>query len=305
MNVLVTGGAGFIGSHIVDAYLAKGHKVVVIDNLETGNRGNIAASARFYEMDINQAPLEKIFNDEKIEIVNHHAAQASLPTSLEDPVFDARVNILATIELLKACVNSGIKRFILASTAGAILGKQDVYPADENHPIHPLSPYGISKLCSEYYVNYYGEYFGLKPIVLRYSNVFGARQNHLGEAGVVASFCHRLANNQPLIINGDGDQTRDFISVWDVVEANVLALDSHVTGTFNIGTGKETSINELAETLIKISRQQVELENRPARDSETRRSSVDGSKFEKSFGWNPGYSFSEGLEKTLNYFKAI
>ena len=243
MIILVTGGAGFIGSHIADRYIGLGHKVVILDNLSSGNLENVPSEGTFIEGDItDRERVLQIFNDYRIEVVNHHAAQMDVRKSVEDPAYDATVNILGTLNLLEAACQAGVEKFIFASTGGAIYGEQDQYPADERHATNPISPYGVSKLAAEKYIHYYHAQYGLRYFILRYSNVYGPRQNPHGEAGVVAIFCKALANNGQVTINGDGLQSRDYVYVGDVVEANVMALEQEANLLCNVGTGVETDV---------------------------------------------------------------
>lgn len=302
MNILVTGGAGFIGSHIVDAYIEQNHRVVVLDNLSTGKKENLNPRATFYQMDLLDPDLRKIFQKENIEVINHHAAQSSVNRSITDPVADANSNIIGTLQLLQNAVSFDISRVIFSSTGGAIYGDQASVPACEDSPCKPLSPYAISKLCVENYLGFYQNNYDLDAVVLRYSNVFGPRQDPFGESGVIAIFCNQLARHQSPVIFGDGEQTRDFISVADVVRANILALNSDCSGIFNIGTGKEISINDLTKRLIRVSGQKMEIKYEPARKGEQRRSAVNYQKFHEKYGWEPTRSLEEGLLDTWKYF---
>ena len=303
MNILVTGGAGFIGSQIVDAYINKNHHVVIVDNLSKGQKQFINPKATFHELSISSPSIEQIIKTNNIEIINHHAAQISVTDSVKDPVKDAESNIIGTLQLLQSAVKLGVKRFIFASTGGAIYGEQDYFPAKENHPQKPTSPYGISKLSIEGYLRFYQEQYGIKSIIFRYGNVFGPRQNPNGEAGVVAIFCNRLLKNQVPIINGDGEQTRDYIFIKDVVQANLLALNTEITSTYNVGTSKETSVNEITRILLQIAKSNISVEKIKRNNYEQLRSCLDYQKIEKSLGWKPMVSIEEGLIETYNYFK--
>ncbi|MZH01925.1 MAG: NAD-dependent epimerase/dehydratase family protein [Nitrospinae bacterium] len=303
MNILVTGGAGFIGSHITNAYIDAGHKVVVVDNLSSGERRFINTKAIFYPMDILDPEVETVLKKERIEVINHHAAQISVSESVLNPVFDANTNIIGTLKLLQFASSLNIKKFILASTGGAMYGDQKTFPASEDHPCQPVSPYGISKLCAEKYLNYFNKEHGLNTTVLRYSNVYGPHQNPHGEAGVVAIFCQLLVKDDEPIITGDGKQTRDFISVRDVVQANLIALDPDCSGTFNVGTGKETNVNHLTQNLIKVSGKTASIKYGPARSGEQRRSVIDHRKIKNRYGWKPKVSLREGLLETYQFFK--
>jgi len=302
MNILVTGGAGFIGSHIVDAYIREGHRVVVLDNLSTGKREQVHPDAAFYARDLKDPEVKDIFERENIEAINHHAAQISVTQSVADPVFDAEINIVGSLKLLQLAVSHQVRKFIFASTGGALYGEQDYYPADEEHPTQPMSPYGIAKLTVERYLNYYRENFNFHPTILRYSNVNGPRQDPHGEAGVAAIFCQQLLKDQQPVIFGDGEQTRDFVSVFDVVSANLKALSENCQGTYNVGTGKETSVNTIAANLIKASGKTLSPQHNPPRMGEQRRSSIDYGKFNKDHGWQPVQHLNEGLQDTFDFF---
>lgn len=300
---MVTGGAGFIGSHIVDRYINEGNEVIIIDDLSTGKKENINPQARFHHIDIRDKGMEAIFEKERPEIVNHHAAQMDVRRSTENPAFDADVNIIGTINLLENSVKYGVKRFIFASSGGAIYGEQKDFPAGEEHQQFPLSPYGVSKLAGEKYIHYYSKNFGLRYISLRYSNVYGPRQNPEGEAGVVAIFIGRLLKGKEPVINGDGEQTRDYVYVDDVVEANISAARSETEGSFNIGTGIETSVNKILSNLIDITKVDIKGIHGPPKKGEQRISVLDCSKAIKSLGWKPKVTLEDGLRRTVLYFK--
>ena len=300
---MVTGGAGFIGSHIVDRYINEGNEVIIIDDLSTGKKENINPQARFHHIDIRDKGMEAIFEKERPEIVNHHAAQMDVRRSTENPAFDADVNIIGTINLLENSVKYGVKKFIFASSGGAIYGEQKDFPAGEEHQQFPLSPYGVSKLAGEKYIHYYSKNFGLRYISLRYSNVYGPRQNPEGEAGVVAIFIGRLLKGKEPVINGDGEQTRDYVYVDDVVEANISATRSETEGSFNIGTGIETSVNKILSNLIDITKVDIKGMHGPPKKGEQRISVLDCSKAIKSLGWKPKVTLEDGLRRTVLYFK--
>ena len=303
MNILVTGGAGFIGSHIVNTYIEAGHCVTVIDNLTSGRLQFLNPKAKFYEIDILDPKITKVLKSEKINAINHHAAQISVSESLINPLVDANSNIMGTLQLLQCAVSLEIGKFIFASTGGAIYGEQIYFPANEDHPCQPLSPYGISKLSAENYLKFYNEQFGLSTTVLRYSNVFGPHQNPHGEAGVVAIFCERLIKDQKPVICGDGEQTRDFISVRDIAQANLIALDQSCTGTFNVATGNETSVNYLTECLLRVSGKKISADYGSARQGDQSRSVIDYKKFHDGFGWQPKVSLEQGLVETYSFFQ--
>lgn len=302
MKILITGGAGFIASHIQDAYLASGHEVAVIDNLVTGNKKNLNSKAKFYEVDITSSVVAEIFQSFRPDVVSHHAAQMDVRKSVADPTYDAQVNVLGFINLLEAARKVGTKKFIFSSTGGAIYGEQEYFPADEKHPKNPASPYGLSKFVGEEYLNLYERLYGISHVVLRYANIYGPRQNPHGEAGVVAIFCQKLLQDQAPLINGDGKQTRDYVFVADVVRANLLALDSPLQGTYNIGTGIESDVNELAKTLGKLAGKE-NFEHGPAKAGEQQRSVISTQLAEKTFGWKPEVKLAEGLKITFDWFK--
>jgi UDP-glucose 4-epimerase len=302
MKILVTGGAGFIGSHITDAYIKAGHEVVIIDNLSKGSKKNINPQAKFYELDLLDPKVENVFKNENIQAINHHAAQSSVERSVSDPAHDANTNIIATLQLLQLAVAYLIENFIFASTGGAIYGDQAPVPASEEAPCNPSSPYAISKLSIEHYLKFYNKVHNLNCVTLRYSNVFGPRQDPYGESGVIAIFCNRLIENKAPLIFGDGKQTRDFVSVFDVVSANLLALDSDSSGIFNVGTGIETSILSLTEALVRLSGKNLEIQFGPPRQGEPRRSAIKYDKFKKHFSWEPNISFDAVLLETYKSF---
>ncbi|MCX6090962.1 MAG: NAD-dependent epimerase/dehydratase family protein [Candidatus Atribacteria bacterium] len=301
-KILVTGGAGFIGSHVVDVYLRSGYDVVVVDSLSTGRRENLNPHARFYQIDIRStAEIDDLFQKEQFDSVNHHAAQINLRRSVEEPFFDASVNILGTINLLEMCKKYRVKKCIFASTGGAIYGEPPQIPVDENVPAEPLSPYGIAKRSVELYLAYYRVIWGLDSIVLRYGNVYGPRQDPLGEAGVIAIFCGRILNNLPCVIFGDGRKTRDYVFVEDIAEASLLALRAP-SGIYNLGTGKETSVLQLLETLQKISQRNVAVQFDPERKGEINRIALSTEKVRRTMGWIPHVSLEEGMERTFSWF---
>ena len=302
MNILVTGGAGFIASHIADAYIEKGHNVIVLDNLSTGRKENIHPSATFYHMDIQDEGIKNIFSSHKIDVISHHAAQMDVRRSVQDPIYDANCNVIGTLNLLQNAVKYGVGKVIFASSGGAVYGEQDYFPADENHKTQPYSPYGITKLIGEKYLFFYALTYGLQYVAFRYANVYGPRQNPHGEAGVVAIFALKMLKNEAPIINGDGKQTRDFVFVKDLVRANVLALDYGKSNIFNIGTGKETDINQIFRLLNEITSVRCEEKHGPAKGGEQMRSVVDYKKIKATLGWKPEYELKDGLEETVEYF---
>jgi UDP-glucose 4-epimerase len=303
MKILVTGGAGFIGSHLVDRLVQEGHQVVVVDDLSTGKRKNVNRSVEFYKLDIQSSRLERVFRNERPTMLMHLAAQMDVRRSVEDPLYDAQVNILGTLNVLEQAVRHGIRKVIFASSGGAIYGEQETFPAPETHPTRPASPYGISKLSGEHYLDYYQKVSGIQYVNLRYANVYGPRQDPHGEAGVVAIFTQKLLNGEQPVINGNGRQTRDFIYVDDVVEANLAVMGKEAQGTYNVGTAQETSINEVFRILAgQINPACKELHG-PAKKGEQVRSVVDSTKLKRELGWEPRVSLPEGLARTVEFFR--
>lgn len=300
MRILVTGGAGFIGSHIVDAYISEGHEVSVIDNLSTGNKNNLNPDVKFYQADIRD-DLSFLIKDVNPEVINHHAAQIDVRASIENPAADAEANIMGTLNIIETGLRNKIRKFIFASSS-AIYGEQDYFPADELHPIMPLSPYGVAKLACEKYLYYYNYNSGLDYIALRYSNVYGPRQNSFGEAGVIAIFSRRLITGARPVINGDGVQTRDYVYVDDVVRANIRALESRLSGEFNISTGIETSVNEMFKKLVEMTGRDVTASHGSAKRGELQRSCLSYEKAKNFLGWSPSVLMDEGLRKTAGWF---
>ena len=303
MKILVTGGAGFIGSHLVDRLIQEGNEVVVVDNLSTGKRKHINRKANFYKLDIQSKRIDKVLRNERPLVVVHLAAQMDVRHSTEDPQFDAQVNILGTINLLEQAVRHGVRKVTFASSGGAVYGEQEVFPAPESHRTEPLSPYGISKLAGEKYLAYYANATGLRYVALRFANVYGPRQDSEGEAGVVAIFTKKMLQGEQPIINGTGKQTRDFIYVEDVVESILVTLGEDVQGIFNVGTGQETSINEGYRILKELTQSSCKDLFGAAKKGEQYRSVLDVRKIRETFGWDPQMSFEEGLRKTVEYFK--
>jgi UDP-glucose 4-epimerase len=302
MKVLVTGGAGFIGSHVTDRLIDSEVEVVVLDNLTSGRCEAIHPRARLCEADICGEGIRALFEQERFDCVDHHAAQMNVRRSVDDPLFDARVNILGSLNLLQAAVATGVKKFVFASTGGAIYGEQLTFPADETHQTNPMSPYGVAKLAVEKYLAFYEAVYGLPYTVLRYANVYGPRQDPRGEAGVVAIFSQRLLAHEPAIINGDGDQTRDFIYVEDVVRANVLAVTTDLHGTYNVGTGVETSVNVLYGYLAKHAGSTQAPHHGPPKAGEQQRSVLDSRKLQAATNWTPSTVLDEGLRRTIAFF---
>src|ERR671916_2160623 len=305
MRVLLTGGAGFIGSHIADCLLARGHEVAIVDNLSTGKRENVPEGTRFYEVDIRSGCAE-VFQGFQPQALCHQAAQMDVRRSVREPDFDADVNVLGTVRLLQHCVEHGVGRVVFASTGGAVYGDQREFPAPEDHPQYPISPYGVSKLAGERYLHFYQAQYGLRYAALRYANVYGPRQDPHGEAGVVAIFCGNLAAGRGSTINGSGEQTRDYVYVEDVAWANVLALEGDApSGAYNVGTGIETSVNELYEILRETSGADLLPAHGGAKTGEQLRSSVDPTAAAGVLGWRPETNLASGLKRALRFFKTI
>lgn len=306
MKILVTGGAGFIGSHVVDLYLAHGHQVAVVDDLSTGHRRNLNPRATFYEADIRSAEMASIFELEKPEIVNHHAAQMDVRRSVEEPVLDADVNILGSLNLLECSRKYGVRRVVYISTGGAVYGEPEYLPCDESHPINPICQYGASKHTVEHYLFMYQLNYGLGYTVLRYPNVYGPRQDAHGEAGVVAIFTGLMLADKPVTINGDGDQVRDFVYVGDCAQANLQALRvADGSGIYNLGTGTGTSVNEVFRSLVGITGYRRDPVHGPAKLGETRRIYLDASKAARELGWSPRIGLEEGLRETVRHFRQM
>lgn len=303
MKILVTGGAGFIASQIADAFINDGHQVVIVDDLSTGFEKNINPKARFVKANICDKNLNKLFEEEKFDVVNHHAAQMDVRRSVKDPEFDATTNILGTINLLQNCVKYGVNKFMFASTGGAVYGEQDYFPADEKHNTQPKSPYGISKLAVEKYLYFYKSEFDLNYSILRYANIYGPRQNAMGEAGVVAIFSTKLLKGEQPVINGNGKQTRDYVFVGDVVKANLLFLNDIDSDIFNVGTTIETDVNQLFNYLNNITGAGKEEKHGPAAAGEQMRSVITSEKMFKKFGWKPSTKLEDGLKITVDFFK--
>jgi len=304
MRVLVTGGAGFIGSHIVDALIERGHAVSVLDNLSSGVRENVNPRARLHVLDVASHDLGALMERERPEVVFHQAAQMDVRKSVADPVFDATVNVVGGLNLYEHCVRAGVRKVIFASTGGAIYGEQETFPAPETHPQQPLSPYGVAKLANEKYLYFYQQTHGLQYVALRYANVYGPRQNPHGEAGVVAIFASKLLAGQTPTINGTGAQTRDYVYVGDVVAANMAALDYAESDAFNVGTGKETDVNELYEKLRRAVGTDIVAQHGPAKAGEQMRSVVDWTKANRLLNWSPRTALADGLVKTVEWFRA-
>ena len=305
MRILVTGGAGFIGSHVVDAYVAAGHEVAVLDNFSTGNEANLNSAAEVHRVDLrDQAAVEKVVASFRPEIVNHHAAQSEVPKSVADPGLDAHINIVGGLNLLKASVDHKVKKVIFISTGGALYGEPDVVPADEDHPVRPLSPYGTSKFSFEQYLGTFKRTFGLEFTVLRYANIYGPRQDFYAEEGrVVAIFASRMLERKPVTIDGDGEQSRDMLHVGDAATANLAALERGEGQIFHVSTGVPVSVNDLFRKLAILTDYKIAPNHGPRRKGDVYRIALNNTRARRDLGWEPRVSLEEGLSLTVDYFR--
>lgn len=303
MKILVTGGAGFIGSHVAEALIDRGAQVHVLDDLSSGRRGNVPDEASLHVLDIRSAEAASLVAEQSYEVIVHHAAQIDVRKSVEAPGLDADINIRGFLNLLEAGRKNGLQKVVLASTGGAIYGEPDYTPQDEAHPCRPVSPYGIAKLAAEKYLRFYHVQHGIRGISLRYANVYGPRQNAQGEAGVVAIFSRQMLSGEQPVIYGTGEQTRDYVYVGDVVRANIVALDHEGTGVFNVGTGRETSVNELFRMIRSETGADAEEVYGSAKPGEQQRSVLGYEGTKQALGWTPNVSLEEGLEKTVDWFR--
>jgi UDP-glucose 4-epimerase len=300
MKVLVTGGAGFIGSHVVDTLLGNNFEVVVVDDLSTGHAYNLNPAAKFYKIDIRSPQMAEIFEKERPDFVDHHAAQMDVRKSIVDPLFDADVNVRGSINLIECTRRFGVKHFVYISTGGAVYGEPVYLPCDEEHPINPICPYGASKHTVEHYLYMYHINYGLDYTVLRYPNVYGPRQDPHGEAGVVAIFAGKMLKGEQCSINGDGENTRDYVYVGDCAQGNLLALTvEHKSGIYNLGSGMPTSVNQIFQTLKKITAYQLPELHGPAKLGETRYIYLKADKVQRELGWQPTWELEEGLRHTV------
>lgn len=313
-KVLVTGGAGFIGSHIVDGYLKEGYQVVVIDDLSRGKKENINRKAEFHQLDITDRRIAQVFAEEKFDLVNHHAAQIDLRTSVKKPLLDAKINILGTLNLLENCLKYKVRNFIFISSGGAIYGEPEVMPVDEYYPKNPLSPYAVAKHTIEHYLYYYRQIFALNYLALRYANVYGPRQDPFGEAGVIAIFSQRMLKKDRPTIFGDGKQLRDYIYIDEVIDINMLAsqkierlnkkrASSPDDLSYNVGTGKGNSVNFLYRVLAEITDFQEKPIYAPGKKGDIRKIYLDSGKAKKELNWQVKLELKDGLKKTVKWFK--
>ena len=301
MKILVTGGAGFIGSHVVDAFLAAGHDVAVVDNLSSGRLSNLNPRARLYQVDIRSPELKGVFEAERPDIVDHHAAQMDVRKSVADPLFDADVNVSGSINLLEMCRTYAVKKVVYISTGGAVYGEPEYLPCDEAHPINPICQYGVSKHVVEHYLHVYRHLYGLPYGILRYPNVYGPRQNPHGEAGVVAIFAGRMLAGEPVTIYGDGQQERDFAFVADCARANVLLAESDRGGIYNLGSGTGSTVNLLFSELANIIEYSQPAHYAPGKPGETYKIYLDSRRAQAELGWSPLVSLADGLRQTVAY----
>jgi len=305
VKILVTGGAGFIGSHVVDAYVAAGHEVAVLDNLSTGREDNVNPAAQLHRVDIRDlGQVQKAIAAFKPEVVNHHAAQSEVPRSVADPGFDAQVNVVGGLNVLRACVDNSVRKVIFSSTGGALYGEPDIVPAGEDHPVRPLSPYGTSKFAFEQYLGTFDRTFGLRFTTLRYSNIYGPRQDFFAEEGrVVAIFASRMLESKPVTIDGDGTQSRDMLHVGDVATANLAALERGDGGTYHVSSGTPVTINDLCRKLALLTEYKLEPRFGPARVGDVYRIALDNQLAAAELGWVPRIQLEEGLQLTVAYFR--
>lgn len=306
MRILITGGAGFIGSHLADAYTAQGHEVAVVDSLVSGKLENLKQSlARFYHVDItDQAALMDAFASFRPDVVSHHAAQMSVKVSVDRPLYDAHVNVIGLLNVLEASVRHGAKKVIFASSGGTVYGDALQTPTPEDAPLAPLSPYGITKMVAEHYLRFYASEHGLRTTTFRYGNVYGPRQDPHGEAGVVAIFARKLLAGAAPVIHWDGEQEKDYVHVRDVARANLLALTAGDGATLNIGSGEGTSVNRLFEAARAHLGADIAPAYGPKRPGDVRRSVIDVAEAERVLGWTPQVGLAEGMIDTLAFFKA-
>jgi UDP-glucose 4-epimerase len=305
LKILVTGGAGFIGSHVVDAYVAAGHEVAVLDNLATGREENVNPDARLHRVDVREAAgVHSVLTAFAPDVVNHHAAQAEVPKSVADPGYDALINVVGGLNVLRACVDAGVRKVIFSSTGGALYGEPDIVPAAEDHPIRPLSPYGTGKYAFEQYLAMFDRTFGLHYTTLRYANVYGARQDFAAEEGrVVAIFASRMLEDRAVTIDGDGTQARDMIHVGDVATANLAALDRGDGGTYHVSTGIPVTINDLYRKIALLTEYRQEPRFGPPRKGDVYRIALDNALAGRELGWEPQIQLEEGLRITVDYFR--
>lgn len=302
MKILVTGGAGFIGSHIVDVYVAEGHEVTVVDDLSTGSEENINPEAKFIKIDICEKQLESVFKSGHFDCMSHQAANIVVRQSIENPIYDANTNIVGTLSVLELCRRYGVKKFIFASSV-AVYGEPEYIPVDETHRIAPLSQYGVSKFCAEKYCDLYRRTYDIQRITFRYSNVYGPRQRHDSEAGVISIFINNILNDEPPTIFGDGDQIRDFVYVGDIANANLIALKTEESGVFNLGCGKPYTVNQLLGIFSSIFNKEIRHIHADKRPGDIKMMAISSGKAVGQLGWESPIELYEGLENTVRWFK--
>jgi UDP-glucose 4-epimerase len=303
VKILVTGGAGFVGSHVAERYLSAGWKVAVVDNLSSGRRDNVPEGAAFYELDVRDMEFAEVVAAERPDVISHHAAQMDVRISTTEPAFDADVNIVGSIKIVEAALGAGVKKFLFASTGGAVYGEPEELPVTEETPARPISQYGCSKLAVERYLYLYNVQRGLDYVALRYPNVYGPRQNPHGEAGVTAIFALKMLDGEPCIIYGDGTESRDYVYIDDVVNAHVLAIDGDFNGVLCIGSSKETTVPEIFDELSALTGNDVEPRREPLRPGEIHRICISGVKAKEILGWEPKVSFDDGLARLVEHIK--
>ncbi|MEE9456021.1 MAG: NAD-dependent epimerase/dehydratase family protein [bacterium] len=303
MKILVTGGAGFIGSHVAERYLSEGWKVAVVDNLSSGRRDNVPEGAAFYELDIRDMEFAEVVAAERPGVISHHAAQMDVRISTTEPAFDADVNIVGSIKVVEAALAAGVKKVLFSSTGGAVYGEPEELPVTEETPARPISQYGCSKLAVERYLYLYNVQRGLDYVALRYPNVYGPRQNPHGEAGVTAIFALKMLDGEPCIIYGDGTESRDYVYIDDVVNAHVLAADGDFNGVLCIGSSRETTVPEIFDELSALTGNDVEPRREPLRPGEIHRICISGAKAKEILGWEPKVSFNDGLARLVEHIK--
>ncbi len=303
MKYLITGGAGFIGSHLVDKLISQNHKVVIIDNLLTGKKENINPSAKFYKYDILDSRIKEVFEKEKPQVVFHFAAHIEARQSAEDPIFDAKTNVLGSLNILENCRNFGIKKIIFSSSGGEVYGDAKIIPTPESYEALPISPYGVAKLTVEKYLYSYLKMYDLNFVALRYGNIYGPRQNPYGEAGVIAIFLNKMLNKKQPLIHGNGKQTKDYVFINDVISATISASKKNINGAINIATGKETSVLEIFNKLKKMTGFKGEKKHVPLPVIGFKRGALSIKMAKKTINWQPEYNLEKGLQETFHWFK--